>query len=489
MPSTSDADLRAFLAEVVNVPSSRIEKFEGTVLHMRELLSARVASGGEYALEEILSSGSVAKKTAIHPLADMDVAVYLRPEQVPARDIPRVLDYVRGLLREMYPLKDEADFSPGRFAVRVRFREQELDVDVVPVIPNGGPDRAGAVINRHTGEWVNTSIPAHVRFIRECAGEHPNFRELVRLTKWWRREREVRFKSFLIELLWAHVLREELVAGAELGEAMLGFFAYIIRSGLREPISFPAADGTRPEPPRDATVVVLDPVNPVNNVAAGMDAAQREALVAACRYSLENLASAQTAATRPAARGYYQRVFGPHFPLSCTPDEAAAPHDAAREVAAKIHSDLRQLRVLHGGFAAAYEEQRAADLYSWIAAGHAQVIEAGYYDPSTRERRFAIAYEVKVNGRSPAGDEPGGLTGTFGGGEFRINITVSERWRTLASKEQEAFYRTLSGGWGPAEPIPVSPEPWQPDRTYAGGSLDVTRSLCRPRVQPANLSL
>ena len=144
------------------------------------------------------------------------------------------------------------------------------------------------------------------------------------------------FKSFLIELLWAHLLDTKKVPGDDLGEALLGFFGYIVRTGPQEPISFTDYGQDTIQETMTGPVRVLDPVNAENNVAARIDASRREELVASCRQAFEALAAAQTAPTAAVARAYYRRVLGPAFDLPRdVPGEASDPtskdHVKARE--------------------------------------------------------------------------------------------------------------------------------------------------------------
>jgi hypothetical protein len=236
--STTDQNLREFLTRVVNLEPERLARYRDQVRFLRERLTAHVNANPEFGLHKMLHSGSAKKGTAISTLNDMDMAVYLRPEKIPDHELPNVLEYVRDQLIKVYPQMESSQFSIGRHAVMVYFKTTGLSVDVVPVIPNGKPDDRGDLATAGTTDWVETSIPLHLRFIKTRRDQHENFRELVRLTKWWRESQEIRFKSFMIELLWAHVLDSGYATGKDLGEAMLAFFGYVIRSELREPVSF-----------------------------------------------------------------------------------------------------------------------------------------------------------------------------------------------------------------------------------------------------------
>lgn len=309
--STTDQNLREFLVNVVNLEPDRLARYRDQVRYLREQLTKHVNANPEFGLHKMLHSGSAKKGTAISTLNDMDVAVYLRQGSIQDHELPSVLDYVRDLLIKVYPQMESSQFSVGRHAVMVTFKSTGLCVDVVPVIPNGKPDDRGDLATARTTDWVETSIPLHLKFIKTRRDRHQNFRELVRLTKWWRESQEIRFKSFMIELLWAHVLDTAATTGDDLGEALLAFFGYVIRSELREPVSF-RDYYTSPAECNDP-VKVFDPVNPDNNVASGLDGIRRAALVRACQEAFENLASAQTAHTTGGAREYYQRVFGPRY--------------------------------------------------------------------------------------------------------------------------------------------------------------------------------
>ncbi|MEM5604239.1 nucleotidyltransferase [Bacillus cereus] len=118
---------------------------------------------------KMLHSGSVRKGTAISTLNDMDVALYVTSAQVGNYKEEEVLQYVRdGLVKiyTRYNMKEE-QFSIGHHCVKVSFKGSGLDVDVVPVIPNGEPNDLGHLITQDTGDKVLTSIPLHLEFIRK----------------------------------------------------------------------------------------------------------------------------------------------------------------------------------------------------------------------------------------------------------------------------------------------------------------------------------
>lgn len=77
--------------------------------------------------------------------------------------------------------------------MRISFRGSGLDVDVSPVIViyEGDKEYKGYLINKDTGERVLTSIPQHLEFIRKRKKKVPqHFRQVIRLIKWWNKERK-----------------------------------------------------------------------------------------------------------------------------------------------------------------------------------------------------------------------------------------------------------------------------------------------------------
>jgi hypothetical protein len=479
MHPVTPPDLRAFLSEVVNLPPERLANVRATIKALRLQLARHVGSSEEFGLIEILNSGSVAKKTAITPLNDVDVAVLLRPGDVPTYQLPDLLKYVRDLLVTAYHPKAQEDYSITRHAVRVEFRDSRLAVDVVPIIPHPEKERFALLPTRGSGEWVLTSIPLHLEFIRECSREHPDFLELVRLVKWWRREQGVHFKSFLIELLWAHLLRTRQVAKGDLHEALLGFFGYIVRTELRETVSFDG-DHERSEA-ASAPVRVSDPVNPSNNVAAAIDPARRDQLVRACREAFEALAAAQTAPTAMVARTNYQRVFGPRFAQPAdVPGEPSTP-TPEDHVRARLHSDLRQLRVLNGGFTRDTELARAQAISLWIDRGLAAAMEFAYYDPATHERVLSLRYEIDRERTSRVDSDPDSIpVCAVEGAASGMHVNGTEAWNGLKREEQDAFFEELEGGWARQELLKATKGHWSPGRVVsAHGKLTVTRSIYR----------
>lgn len=210
-------------------------------------------------------------------------------------------------------------FVEQNHCVTVSFKGTGLDVDMVPVLYEGDPDDRGYLVHRGTGARLLTSVPLHLRFIRERKAKYgPEFAELIRLTKWWKRavhraDENFKFKSFMIELLWAKLADD----GLDLSEyptAMERFFAYIVNSGLEDQIAFTdlcEADGL-PSRSTDA-IEVLDPVNFDNNVASLYTTADRDRVVTAAHSALSALGEARFAPTKGRAVECWQTVVGSTF--------------------------------------------------------------------------------------------------------------------------------------------------------------------------------
>ena len=164
-----------------------------------------------------------------------------------------------------------------------------------------------------------TSIPMHLAFIRKRKADQPtHFAQAVRLLKWWATEQKAkdanfRFKSFMVELICAHLAD----SGQDLSDyrkAMEAFFNYIVSTGLKKRISF--RDYYQPsELPAASTgiIEIFDPVNAKNNVASQYTELNRKLIVEAAQDALNALNEAYMASTKADAVAMWRVVLGSSF--------------------------------------------------------------------------------------------------------------------------------------------------------------------------------
>ena len=283
-PFVSHADVLAFAERRVNLPPDSVREYKDQVGHLRECLAQIISGNLGFDLVKILYAGSVAKGTALSTINDLDVAVYLEKSQVPV-DEKDAVKWTAERLREAYPQKQPGDVECHDHCARIAFKGTGLDVDVVPIIYERKDDW-GHLVDKDTGEKLRTNVRLHLDFIRKRKGQNPHFAQIVRLAKWWAKQRKdedpgFKCKSFLLELLAARMSD----SGSELGDYALAleeFFSYIVKTGLEERVAFHDYYPAEAVPSSaGAAVEVLDPVNPHNNVTGGYSAGHRDALVEA----------------------------------------------------------------------------------------------------------------------------------------------------------------------------------------------------------------
>ena len=309
----TDVELLTFLTDKVFLDAESAEVYRDQVNNLRKKLEKYINDNPEFQLVKMLNSGSVAKGTALKTINDMDVAVYVRPDKIPDHEVNKMLEYVRDALTAVYGDTMSSDqFSIGTHCVRVSFKGTGLDVEVVPVIPNGKPDDRGDVLNNDNGEWVETSIPLHLEFIRERKNLYPQYAEMVRMTKWWRNQRDFKFKSFLIELLWCHMVDAQLVSESRI-EAFGKFLRYILSTQLREKIVFTDYYRGAEVKGDDSPIQVYDPINPKNNVGITITETDRQTIVKEAQLAFDALAMACSAYTKENAVANWQKILGSGF--------------------------------------------------------------------------------------------------------------------------------------------------------------------------------
>lgn len=311
--------LATFAKDHVNLPGDRVRDYRAQANRMREKLEKHIAAHPDYALVKMLNAGSVAKGTAMATIGDMDLAVYVRRGAAPAGN-EELVYWLLDRLREAYPTLDGDQFIPRDHCVQMQFKSSNLvDVDAVPVLYAGEADNVGCLIVKGTGARVVTSVSRHLEFIRARKGPSPSdFAQVVRLLKWWagelkERDPDFRFKSFMIELICAH-LSDGGVDFADYVNASESFFSYIVESGLREQIAFTDYYPASKIPSRGgAEIEIIDPVNAENNVAATYTRTHREKIVTVALEAHEALADAAYATTKGRAVEDWRDILGPTF--------------------------------------------------------------------------------------------------------------------------------------------------------------------------------
>lgn len=312
MSEITHDNIARFAVERINLPKEIASKHRKQVNLLRERLEAKIAEDPAFDLVKMLHAGSVAKGTALRTVNDLDVAVYVKVGDAPRADgdlIPWLVDR----LIEANPTMKPEQFEPKVHCVTINFRGTGLDVDIVPVLYEGSEEDYGWLIRKYTGERVLTSIPLHLKFMRDRKQRYgEDYTQLIRLVKWWKREKNLRFKSFMIELLWA-----KLAAGSKLADyptALENFFTYIVKSELKERVFFTDHYTATSLPVEHIDVIeVFDPVNPENNITRNYAETDRQAIVNAAHEALDALNEAQYATTKSEAVECWQDILGRGF--------------------------------------------------------------------------------------------------------------------------------------------------------------------------------
>lgn len=317
MTEIAHAQIAAFAAERINLPHADAVKHRGQVNGLRDRLAAKIAADPAYGLVKSLHAGSVAKSTALKSVNDLDLAVYVKAAEAPEND-SELVPWLADRLYEATTNMDRDQFEEQTHCVTVHYRGSGLDVDVVPVLYEGEANDVGYLIKKHTGDRLKTSTRLHLDFIANRRKTYGlEFLELIRITKWWKRQivtrtdPDFKFKSFMIELIWAH-LADEGVQLTDYPRALEAFFEWVVKTGLEERVTFTDYTSTFSARGSDP-IEILDPVNPENNVASRYDSFGRDKILDAAGSAYDALTDARFATTKGRAVDDWQELLGPAF--------------------------------------------------------------------------------------------------------------------------------------------------------------------------------
>jgi hypothetical protein len=218
--------------------------------------------------------------------------------------------------------KDADDFKISEHAVCITLHGSGLKIDVAPVLYEGEPDDKGYLITRQ-GDRVMTSVTQHLKFIggrKRVAGR--GYAELIRLLKAWIREgkrtdESLRCKSFLLELLvahlWDHGWNGSPLQVNDYPRAFEQVLSFIARTELTLPISFSDFYAGKELKASADPIQIWDPVNPANNVARTYTDEDRARLVKQATTALEEISWAAQAPTKGDANDAWRTLLGPSF--------------------------------------------------------------------------------------------------------------------------------------------------------------------------------
>lgn len=84
--SDNNSQRHTLAEERINLPASHVSKYRNQVNNLRENLERHIADNPGFGLVKMLHAGSVAKGTALRTINDLDVAVYVKKDQVPINE-------------------------------------------------------------------------------------------------------------------------------------------------------------------------------------------------------------------------------------------------------------------------------------------------------------------------------------------------------------------------------------------------------------------
>lgn len=312
-------EIADFAQERVNLPKDKANEYRAQARRLREKLESYLKEHPDFSLKKMILSGSLAKGTALRSLNDIDIACYISGAEAP-QEISELLEYLAERLRNAFPNFSDDQVTPQTYSVTVSFRGSGLDVDVVPILYYGDSKWYGNLVSQDDGSFLETSIPLHLDFARKRKEtQETHFVQVVRLIKYWVRNLkqendDFRFKSFMVEMILAHLCDQELDF-SDYPEALQHFFTYIARSNLSEQIIFDDFyESTEVESFNDP-IQIIDPVNPKNNVGRLYTVSNVNSIVEAALDAGDAIDAALGAPTKKETIYYWQKVFGTSFQI------------------------------------------------------------------------------------------------------------------------------------------------------------------------------
>ncbi len=253
--------------------------------------------------------GSYGRDTAHLDIKDVDVLVFLPDDQLDRTPNAVLLDVKKVL--DGYPGAN-VETSGQRRSVRMDFPDENLRLDIVPVVAKDGLDKQLSVPDRPAAKWIKSDPLAYAeRLSRVNQENNGKLVPLVKLIKTWRdvQMKVRRPKSYVIEVMALYAIENGDITlnGESTAQNLADFFAHIATKydDLME---------NGKESPR-----ISDPMIPTNYITKHWDRSHFETFMRRIREADKAAQKALKTDDDDAASAEWAKVFGEYWP---TADEA-----------------------------------------------------------------------------------------------------------------------------------------------------------------------
>ena len=310
----SDKQLEGYVCKRLALPGSDRNEYRQQVNRLLVKLEAVLATNGTFKICKFRRAGSLEKGTSNRPrpgkAVDSDVGVYFEVDDTTSFDVGGLQVLIKELLAAAYPQKSPEDFDDsGDRTFGVVFKGTGLEMNLVPIVALDPEANFGLQYSRR-GDCITTSVKMHIDHYRYHARTDPLLGSTLRLAKGWRYWQELKgIQSFHMELILSHLI-DQRGAVTSLEEGLRRFFLFVARD-LSRGVSFGQGNASAFSDP----VVIVDPANAENNVAARIELDEKEAIVSAARRSYETISWAQGLPFEGETIGAWKELFGPNFSI------------------------------------------------------------------------------------------------------------------------------------------------------------------------------
>lgn len=314
----TDAQLNNYVGSKLKLAPGKRTAYLAQVDRLIELFHKKVKETPGLTIVKFLKTGSLRKGTVLRPRdgfgVDADIAVFLTIDSKQF-DLEKLHEKILELLLACYPTKKKEDFVVQPRTLGIMFRDSELAVDLVPILPDDSDEDYGWQPSSQNQSPVKTSVKKQLEFLRGRKDQYTYFRSLVRMLKQWRNHQELddSLRSFTIELLVCYLQDTHGVA-ATLEDSLLRFFLFVAQDELRTKIAFPENGRIRSWPYE--RVVILDPVNSENNVSKKITDAECSEIVKCAESAWEAMSAARNSSFSGETLEYWKSIFGRSFDIS-----------------------------------------------------------------------------------------------------------------------------------------------------------------------------